>query len=230
MISTCPNCLEQIKHDDGVFEVTCTSCQSKFNPFLSPGDIPNLDNLGLGDTGSNSMGTGTDESSGSDSGADALIPSELPAGEASASSDFSESNAMFAELRDFGENLLGPTPAAAGEGQAPASDGEPGSASAAEQPARGASPPPPLPGTGDDLTLTSGDSVPGFQIETLLPPISLWTDVSADTDPLAKAFEEIAARAKQSGGNAVLGMRWALSADSQRVLMSGSPARVVKSA
>ena len=45
MLSTCPHCKASVEHEDHLFEVTCKSCQQRFNPFLNLDGLPPLDGL-----------------------------------------------------------------------------------------------------------------------------------------------------------------------------------------
>jgi len=79
MISTCPNCKNQIEHEDFLFEVEC-KCGMRFNPFydVKTGDV-------TGGTAGDDPGTGGDRS----------VENPL--------SDFTESRTAFQEIVQFGE-------------------------------------------------------------------------------------------------------------------------------
>jgi len=80
MVSACPACLTMVNHEDHIFEVQCSECGTRFNPFLPSEGMPEPQpNLGPG-------------------------PSTM-AGLTADLSGFNESTNAFREIRDFGETL-----------------------------------------------------------------------------------------------------------------------------
>jgi hypothetical protein len=129
---------------------------------------------------------------------------------------FAESEAVFEELKKFAEGSLPQTP------NAPA----PSSSSPSSAPLSS-----PLP-SGNESTaaalFTSGDSLPGYRIDTYLPPVSAITELDPTANPLGKGFEALCREAAAKGANAVVAVRWVLSPDGTRVILSGTPVQCTK--
>jgi len=189
MISTCPSCLNQVSHEEHLFEIQC-ECGTRFNPYLSSSDeeIPPLEG-----------------------------PSNPEA--QAAPSDYSESRSMFEELKNFGESLNADEEVLPENNTALPPVETPGEeAQTAQVPV-------------EECLMTSGDNFEGYKIESYLAPVSLWSEVSANSDnPLKPAFDRLRERAQVAGGNGILSVRWTLSPDSTRVLLTGIPVRCSKNA
>lgn len=147
-------------------------------------------------------------------------PAEMAMGQPA---NFQESSVVFQELRDFGESLVpggasvAPTPApiavktAAPRATAPVS--RPVVDSALSQ----------------DCLMTAGDSLPGYEIQGFLPPLSVAADLDLNgSNPLKPAFELLWTQAKSSGANGVLALKWSLTPDASKVILSGTPVRCQK--
>ena len=149
-----------------------------------------------------------------------FLPSEESPGSETAPVDntFQESMAAFQEVRDFGETL--------GSGQPEIKPPKP----IAKEVQISA------PKVADTLTspttflgiVSSGDALQGYGISNYFRPISLLTSLTDDADPLAEAVDLLMKRAHTTGANAVVGFRWAFTADG-RVLLSGIPVVAEKS-
>lgn len=200
MLSTCPSCLTQVLHEDGVAQLNC-ECGETFSPFLIP--------VAEAHTG--------------------LQAPIMAMGE----NKYLESEAAFAELRDFGETLgdvLSSPAVSAPEAQRAASDEQatpqvqmPNSPSASLNTF-----PTPGPLTSQCM-ITAGDSLAGFGIDTFLPPISVWTPTSLEADdPLAPAYNSLSQKADQLGANGVVSVRWSFTPDGSRILMNGTPVKCRK--
>ena len=176
--------MAEIDHEDHLFEVHCTACGMHFNPYYNQDGAP----LDLGNNAALAKKSSVE-------------PLEEP-------KDFSESQAAFQEVRDFGEGL-----------------------------ARNETPeiqPKPLPkiptqttGAGDTLMI-SGDVLEGYQVDAYLRPISIHADLNVGSDPLSDAFRLLWQTATAKGGNAVVGLRWVLTASETKALVSGTPIRCQK--
>ncbi|MCB0418028.1 MAG: hypothetical protein KDD39_10275, partial [Bdellovibrionales bacterium] len=60
-------------------------------------------------------------------------------------------------------------------------------------------------------------------------PVSLQCPVQEDAEePLQPAFDKLWAKAQAMGGNGVIDLKWRLSADSTKVLISGTPVQCAK--
>ncbi len=202
MQSTCPSCKNQIEHEDFLFEVVCDKCRTRFNPFMQQMDLPAEGIPGLTPA--------------------AAEPSEMaePPGE-----NFAESNAVFQELRQFGETLEEPA-----EPKNELGGAEPGAVPSAKS-ASSARSAPVMVAVATDCAITTGDTLQGYVIEAYLEPVSVLADLEAGApDPLKSAFEQLSGQAKNQGGNGMLGMRWALSPDMTKCLISGIPVRCTKQA
>lgn len=98
-------------------------------------------------------------------------------------------------------------------------------------------PPPPPPSavpfaprpTAGEAILTSGDSLPGYQIQHYLPPVSAISELDTSAaNPLKAGFDALWALAQAQGGNGVVAVRWVLSPDGSRVILSGTPVQCAK--
>lgn len=203
MVSACPACLTMVTHEDHLFEVKCGECGTRFNPFVAAGEgseAPSNDLSGPGvDLGGASLG-----------------PTAM---EGAAGTDYSESNAAFQDIRDFGEGLVSnepvpkaPTPPSNGSratpAKAPVGATSAGSAISA------------------DCLVTFADTLQGFQVDSYLTPISALLDLDvSSTNPLGPVFESLWNQAKAGGATAVLSVRWSFSPDGTKVLASGTPVR-----
>ena len=205
MQSICPSCKNQIEHEDFLFEVVCANCKTRFNPFMQQMDVPAENAAGLTPAASEPSAMGM---------------LDMSAPQAEGAQNFSESNQVFQELRDYGETLQEPPPSADG--------GTPGNGAAG-----GASPSmggaaPMMVAVATDCAMTTGDALAGHQIEAYLNPVSVWADLDgASPNPLKPAFDQISQQSKAQGGNGLLGLRWQLGADG-KVVMTGIPVRCAK--
>ncbi|MBY0369393.1 hypothetical protein K2X33_01825 [bacterium] len=72
--------------------------------------------------------------------------------------------------------------------------------------------------------LTAGDSLPGYRIENYLAPVSTSADLDPNHNhPLKAGFDALWAQAVASGATGIVAMRWVLSPDGTRVVLSGTP-------
>lgn len=200
MITPCPQCKKQVEHEDFLFEVIC-DCGARFNPFMNMNEVPPLDGVEVA--------------------ADPPTWQEPPA----APTNFAESQAVFAELKDFAEGNIAeaaPVDLNTALGNAPA-------AAFAAPPTPLRERPPAVPIAGDsEAILTSGDSLPGYRIDSYLPPISAVTELAPTPNPLRKGFDALWEEALALGANGVVAVRWVLSPDGSRVVLSGTPVRCAK--
>lgn len=207
MVSTCPACNQQVNHDDNLFEVKC-ACGNLFNPFMLNNnlDIPPLEPGGMGVHEEPPPAAPPIEPM-------VELTPEPPA------ANYDESNAAFQELREFGENLADgnvppdPSPAAA----APA---EPVSAPAPRIPSGAVS---------GDCLMTAGEHIDGYRIDAYLPPLSVASSLNLEGgDPLRPAFDLLWEQAQSQGANGVLALRWVMTPDARKVILSGTPVRATK--
>lgn len=109
---------------------------------------------------------------------------------------FSESDAVFSEIRNFGEG---------GESATPSLEQSPAPAAAAAPRAK-----PRLVTTapvaeGADVPISPSDTLPGWKIERYLGLVSAWASLeAADADPIAQASAQLSANAQARGANAVV--------------------------
>jgi hypothetical protein len=129
--------------------------------------------------------------------------------------DFKESQSVFAELKDFAEGTM------AEMAVPPLNlDGPPPAASPSI---------PRAPGAPSDAVLTSGDGLPGYRIDAYLAPVSAVAALNpADSNPLRPGFDALWSHAVAEGANGVVAVRWVLSPDGSRVILSGTPVRCSK--
>lgn len=207
MLSTCPNCLTQTLHQDDLTEITC-QCGHAFATVLEVAETALLS------SNAESPAHPTEDNS--------LVQIE-PVG-----TDFSESLSVFQEIRDFGEGTL----SGAGAAPPPAANATPSS-----------TPPQQLGSLGDAaggtnsqttasansgvaLPTTHGDTLPGLTIREWLAPVSVWVSLQPEeADPLAPGFSALAARAAAIGADGIVAVRWAFTADGNRIVLSGTPVR-----
>ena len=237
MLSTCPSCLTQILHEDNAAQLMC-ECGEKFSPFLLPmSEIENGAsshimamsqkqplapfNSDLADLNEDQLGS---ENPGSDK-----APLEQNV-------DYSESELAFAELRSYGEHLGGGMNL--GEGSPSSIVSIPNA-------------PPPNPNHLEhgsskaapkhfenqvsqrsettQCMISAGDSLSGYQIESFMAPISVWSPTTLEAeDPLAQAHSKIGIKASQMGANGVVSIRWSFTPDGTRILLTGTPVKCRK--
>ncbi len=189
MLSNCPQCKKQIEHEDFLFEVIC-DCGTRFNPFMGITDIPGLDGV---------------------------TPPAAPEWKEPvvATVDYSESQAVFNELKNYAED--GATPTSTAPVQAPVA------------PTSTATAPRSAPSTSSDAIMTSGDGLPGYRIEAYLAPLSASAPLDVQqSNPLRAGFDALWAQAENSGANGIVAVRWVLSPDGSRVVLSGTPVQCSK--
>lgn len=202
MLSTCPTCLDQVNHPDHLFEVEC-KCGSKFNPFMSTDMSPEEP---------------TGEPSRMNENQDAS-----PLTDANVGGEFKESSAVFAELIEFGEGLSAVGMAVEKSGTRADSGGAPTPVETKAAPPARAAASAAVPMDGDCL-MSAGDSLQGYAVEAYLPPLSVACDLDlSGADPLKPAFDLLWSHAKEAGANGVLALKWSLTPDATKVILSGTP-------
>lgn len=145
--------------------------------------------------------------------------------------DYSESEAAFAELRSFGEELGAVDSQVSDMGQEPAPLQPAASElqSAQQAPSISSSTLTAPPAETGGCLITAGDSLSGFEIESFLSPLSIWCSASVDSeDPLKQAHEILSQRALKLGANGVVSVRWSFTPDGARILLTGTPVKCRK--
>lgn len=222
MLSTCPSCLNQILHQDGDKTVRC-ECGEAFSPFLTMPPVMDLN------SGPSLMAMGEKHSV-----LDSLPmePARDPAAVESPSfTDYSESEAAFAELRNFGEGLGVINSDISENLQEPAPSSPQASAPDISklEPSKQNFNPPDFTAPAVNCLITAGDSLSGYEIESFLSPLSIWCSASVDSeDPLKQAHEILSARAQKLGANGVVSVRWSFTPDGNRILLTGTPVKCRK--
>ena len=195
VLSTCPNCLSQVLHEDHIIDVSC-ECGAHFSPFLS-----------IDSNAEHSSPHGaTDEAAGKPE-----------------FRDFTESEQVFADIRQFGETLEDSAPV-----QSPVTSALQTQVSVPTT-AKVIIHEPPNPS--GNLLMTSGDHLEGYQIDAIYQPLSTWSPVEINSeDPLKNAFETLWQKATQpqSHANAVVSVHWTFTPDGTRLLVSGTPVKCRK--
>ncbi|MCB0405274.1 MAG: hypothetical protein KDD51_10850 [Bdellovibrionales bacterium] len=257
MQSICPTCLLQVEHEEGVLEVEC-SCGAKFDPSKQLDDLPSIEEAmqnppsrsptpdstpapvseneagsGLSSEGPENGGFAAGEFADLGDAFSSLDaqPNEprvgdlafMESSQSEPDSDFSESTQAFDEIREFGESVLpgqqAATSSTATAESANVSPDETAKVSVAAVGPDGASP----------MRMTSGAVLQGFKITDYFTPLSLQCAVKEDAEePLQPAFEKLWAKAEAMGGNGVIDLKWRLSADGTKVLISGTPVQCKK--
>lgn len=129
--------------------------------------------------------------------------------EAPAVADYSESASVFSELKNFAES-----DGAVFETTPPPQE-------IAETPAPKRAPRPVVSG---QLILTAGDSIPGYQIESYLAPVSASVPLAAsDPNPLGPGFDALSEQAQALSASGIVAVRWVLSPTGTHVVLSGTP-------
>ncbi|MFM8312819.1 MAG: hypothetical protein ACKOA8_00880 [Deltaproteobacteria bacterium] len=208
MLSTCPSCLNQILHDDGVSQLNC-ECGEKFSPFLEMAATAPDERLSVAPPFS--------------------VENDVSAG-VPTFADYSESEAAFAELRNFGEGLgnevlsdseqKNPPPEQLQKNQVPPS-----------MPLAEATPIPAAPSSLStcDTMISAGDTISGYQIDVFLNPISIWSHSALESeDPLQQAYKNLSEKAQKAGANGVISVRWSFTPDGSRILLTGTPVKCRK--
>lgn len=194
MLSTCPSCLNQVPHEDHLFEVAC-ECGTRFNPFHNSLDAPAMEEQ----------------------------PSDVAGGKPL---DFSQSNALFNELRDFGENLVDPRPITS---NSPSKTEK--TPTASKTPLDPIKTEPVVSGSATPFVITSGIEIKGFEIQTYFDPVSISRDVDlSEENPLKSALTDLGERCRSLGANALIGLSWQLSSDPLKVVLLGTPVTCLKTA
>jgi len=213
MVSTCPSCKKQLEHEDYLFEVEC-NCGVRFNPFFDP-------NKEISETEDSFSAPEPEPSPPTDAVADNFDFSEpAPA------PDFTESNAAFQDIVQFGEGLGDAENAPTPTPTPPAMPSDSAATPVAynEVPARANRGP--IPG---ECWITTAERLEGFAIEAYLAPLSAVTPLNTeDREPLKKGFESLRQQSLESGGNGVIGVKWGFTPDGTHVLMTGNSVRCRK--
>ena len=198
MVSACPTCLTMVNHEDHLFEVRCHECGTRFNPYLHGNENSEYE-LNI------------------------LVPG--PSAMDSPETDYRESNAVFQDIRQFGETLSRPSV----EAKSPTKIAD---TIMAKIPAPNATKLSPIengttaPGTPQDCLVTAGDSLQGLQVESYFAPVSTLCGLdSGNANPLGPAMSSLWDQAKSMGANAILSVRWSILPDGTRVVASGTPIR-----
>lgn len=149
------------------------------------------------------------------------LESSIPEVDSNVSSEkisFVESDTAFKELQDFGENAFGLNSQNEFEVPVEAQGLEvPSESSNALNTAFS-------PESKIKYLMTEGQELPGYTIESIFPPISIGQAINLnDTDPLQPVFSELWKRATTQGANGVLQLKWVVSSDLTKVLVSGTP-------
>jgi hypothetical protein len=271
MLSTCPNCLNQINHPSEISQVKCTDCGTEFAAFLkvnleehtdehsSPGaESPSFDSSPPSfdqsppafeappsfdqsppafDQAAPSFDQSPPSFEQSTPSFDPAPPAAEPAPSfldltppepvtmgaeptsmgGSGGGEFAEATAAFAEIRDFGETLEDKGKAKAQAKSAPQASNE-------AQPV-----PTPVLKSGGHLLMTSGDLLQNHTIVEYLSPVSVLSALAPGDNPMQPAFVALRDQAARLGGNAVVALRWSLSGDASKVLVSGTAVKCTKS-
>ncbi len=244
MLSTCPNCLNQANHPDKQTEVKCSDCgtvyqtllkvnvdeeidESSHNESSNPGETPSFDPIPMGEPmgepalgGDNGGGLEMIGDLGPISSPEVTNTQTGPGPSSMEAPDFSESTNAFAEIRDFGE--------AVADGKPPPPTPPP-----ARQPLPNEAQPVPNPvlknsGGGASWLMTSGDLLQNHAIQEYLSPVSVLCELAPGDNPMQPAFNALRTQAQKLGGNAVVAMRWSLSGDASKVLVSGTAVKCAK--
>lgn len=199
MTSVCPHCKTEVEHEDYLFEVQCTKCKSRFNPYFDA-----------------SESNASEESAGAPSAPEAEANPAVEPPAAAEAIDFSESNQTFAEIRDFGEGISQVTEEAKATQKAAAPTPPPSA-----PPRRAAS----VSVSDSDFFCTPGDSFPGISVTKYLAPVSLWCQLTeGEEEPLKAGLDRLATICQERGAAAAIGLRWSFSPDGSRVLLVATPA------
>src|SRR5690606_16240461 len=126
-----------------------------------------------------------------------------------------ESQAAFDEIQQFAET--GESPVALAIETPMEIQAKPATPSKTKNPA-------PRPAASGDQIMTSGDGLPGYRIESYLPPVSASANLDSDSsNPMHKGFAALWEEAVKEGATGVVAVRWVLSPDGNRVILSGTP-------
>lgn len=199
MESNCPSCKTKLEHEDYLFEVVCTKCGMRFNPFYETFQ----------------------------GGEEAAAPP--PAENFQESTNAFQEIVQFGENLGGAEGTSptpdGGTPA---EAALPSFDPEP-QAAVTPSDSAGRSAPAASFSAESSVLITSGDTLSGHRIQAYLPPQSVWANISTDAEnPLESAFMVLWENCTRKGANGVVAVQWRFTPDGGRVLISGTPVRCEK--
>lgn len=133
---------------------------------------------------------------------------------------YAESMSAFEEIRHFGEQLKSSPDSApphrlSGHDKATVPSAEPRVALKSE--------------STQERLMTTGDSLPGYQIESYLQPVSVTHPFDPSQEkPLSAAFEKLWAQAKSQEGNGIIAIRWSLFSGDTKVLVTGTVVRCAR--
>jgi len=201
MESACPKCKKKMEHEDYLFEVVCSDCGMRFNPFY--------DKFSEG------------AEAGSEPGPEATNFQES----ATAFQEivnFGEALGTEVEAEDAPQSLdsngLLPEP------------GSELAATSTPPPRKFTSSQNDFVASGEDSVLmTSGDTLHGYRVTTYFPPQSVWADSdSASDNPLDSGFHLLWEKCSTKGANGIVAVQWRFTPDGSRILISGTPVRCEK--
>jgi hypothetical protein len=154
-----------------------------------------------------------------------------PFSDAELQADFAESDAVFSELRNFGQTgqsapseSLSPQPFDLNLPDSPA-DKFPPNASPSRTNTRPASTANARAAvtTSSDFPVTTAESLPGWKVDSYLGLVSAWVRLdSQDDDPLAEACKVLAKNAMSRGATAVLSAKLQATGEAQGLLLVGT--------
>jgi len=173
-------------------------CGNRFNPFMLSGSDIPMMEPGMGQS------------------------HEEPV-QVNAQPNYQEASSAFEELREFGENLI--------SGDAGPIVTEPTTPipSATPKPAARPATPSAFEAVSSDCLMTAGEQLSGYVVDAYLSPVSVASDLNMqDGDPLKPAFDALWNQAQGMGATGVVALRWAMTPDATKVLLSGTPVRVTK--
>lgn len=202
MESNCPNCKNKMDHEDYLFEVVCSKCQTRYNPFYEKFD---------GGEEVEEVPAVSSDFKESTNAFQEIVQFGEELGNVGAPGEAAPAPPLI-------DDILANTP----DAETPAA---PAPASA-PKPRKAAAPIVPVEG---EVLMTSGDTFAGFRIVNYLPPHSVWTDSNPELEnPLEGAFMVLWEKCTQKGANAIIAIQWRFTPDGNRILVSGTPVQCEK--
>lgn len=200
MESNCPNCKTKMDHEDYLFEVVCSKCQTRYNPFYEKFDGGEVEEVPA-------VSSNFQEST---SAFQEIVQFGEELGGVETPAESSAPPLMDDILANTPDAETPPTAAAA----------------PTPKPRKAAAPIVPVEG---EVLMTSGDVFSGYRIVNYLPPHSVWTDSNPELEnPLEGAFMILWEKCTQKGANAIIAIQWRFTPDGNRILVSGTPVQCEK--
>ena len=188
-----------MEHEDYLFEVVCSNCKTRYNPFYEKFDGGDVEEV---------PAVNPDDFKESTNAFREIVEFGEELGNTDAPAEAESAPPVIEDLLATPDAPSEPSPAPAPKKSRPVA---------------------PVAPVDGDILMTSGDMFSGYRITTYLPPHSVWTDSNPDAEnPLEGAFMVLWEKCQQKGANGVIAIQWRFTPDGNRILVSGTPVQCEK--